>query len=112
MSRSRTLAIAMSLLMVLSVVSATVSVAQPGPTEPTVEAASAATAQQVTAGGNVSRVAFDYGQFGGNLNIEVNGDRIENRLAVPKFRGGRALTDIIKLELAESVSIDTSRDIA
>jgi len=78
MSRSRTLAIAMSLLMVLSVVSATVSVAQPGPTEPTVEAASAATAQQVTAGGNVSRVAFDYGQFGGNLNIEVNGDRIYN----------------------------------
>jgi len=46
------------------------------------------------------------------METEVNGDRIENRLAVPKFRGGRALTDIIKLELAESVSIDTSRDIA
>ncbi len=47
-----------------------------------------------------------------DMDTEANGDRIENRLAVPKFRGGRALSDIIKLELAESVSIDTSRDIA
>lgn len=46
------------------------------------------------------------------LETTVNGDRIENRLAVPKFRGGQALTDVIKLELAESVDIDTSRDIA
>jgi archaellum biogenesis ATPase FlaH len=46
------------------------------------------------------------------LHTEVAGDRIENRLAVPKFRGGRALTDTIKLELAETVRIDTSRDIA
>lgn len=47
-----------------------------------------------------------------DMETQVNGDRIENRLAVPKFRGGRALSEIIKLELAESVSIDTSRDIA
>ncbi|WP_433624552.1 RAD55 family ATPase [Halomicrococcus sp. NG-SE-24] len=46
------------------------------------------------------------------LHTEIAGDRVENRLAVPKFRGGRALPETIKLELAESVSIDTSRDIA
>jgi KaiC/GvpD/RAD55 family RecA-like ATPase len=46
------------------------------------------------------------------LETTVNGDRIENRLAVPKFRGGQALTDVIKLELADEVEIDTSRDIA
>ncbi|PSQ43765.1 transcriptional regulator [Halobacteriales archaeon QS_9_68_42] len=40
------------------------------------------------------------------------GDRIENRLAVPKFRGGRAMSDVIKLELSDEVEIDTSRDIA
>ena len=46
------------------------------------------------------------------LHTEVSGDTIETRLAVPKFRGGRALPETIKLELAESVRIDTSRDIA
>ena len=46
------------------------------------------------------------------LDTAVKGDRIENRLAVPKFRGGQALSDIIKLELADGVEIDTSRDIA
>ncbi|WP_458204412.1 RAD55 family ATPase [Haladaptatus sp. NG-SE-30] len=46
------------------------------------------------------------------LHTEISGDRIENRLAVPKFRGGRALSETIKLELTENVSIDTSRDIA
>jgi KaiC/GvpD/RAD55 family RecA-like ATPase len=46
------------------------------------------------------------------LETRVKGDRIENRLAVPKFRGGEALTDVIKLELAAQVDIDTSRDIA
>lgn len=47
-----------------------------------------------------------------SLDTTVSGESIENRLAVPKFRGGRALTETIKLELAERVSIDTSRDIA
>lgn len=46
------------------------------------------------------------------LHTEVSGDTVETRLAVPKFRGGRALPETIKLELAESVRIDTSRDIA
>ncbi|MEF8913058.1 RAD55 family ATPase [Natronomonas sp.] len=46
------------------------------------------------------------------LQTSWKGDRIENHLAVPKFRGGEALSDIIKLELADEVDIDTSRDIA
>ncbi|WP_254534630.1 RAD55 family ATPase [Halomarina litorea] len=47
-----------------------------------------------------------------DLETRVGSDSIENRLTVPKFRGGRALTDVVKLELADSVAIDTSRDIA
>lgn len=47
-----------------------------------------------------------------SLDTRVSGEAIENRLAVPKFRGGRALTETIKLELTERVRIDTSRDIA
>jgi len=46
------------------------------------------------------------------LETETNSDEIENRLVVPKFRGGRAPNDIIKLDLMEEVSVDTSRDIA
>jgi KaiC/GvpD/RAD55 family RecA-like ATPase len=46
------------------------------------------------------------------LETTVKGDRIENRLAVPKFRGGRALSDVIKLDLSAAIDIDTSRDIA
>jgi KaiC/GvpD/RAD55 family RecA-like ATPase len=46
------------------------------------------------------------------LKTRTSGDEVENRLAIPKFRGGRAPNDIIKLDLVEQVSIDTSRDIA
>jgi len=46
------------------------------------------------------------------LETRVKGDNIENRLAIPKFRGGIALNEVIKLELSEEVAIDTSRDIA
>ncbi len=46
------------------------------------------------------------------LETTIKGDRVENRLAVPKFRGGRALSDVIKLDLASKIEIDTSRDIA
>ena len=46
------------------------------------------------------------------LHTEYSGDKVETRLAVPKFRGGRALEETIKLELSETVRIDTSRDIA
>lgn len=42
----------------------------------------------------------------------VNGAEIETRLSVPKFRGGNALGDTIKLELGDRVRVDTSRDIA
>lgn len=47
-----------------------------------------------------------------DLQQHYNGSEIETRLSVPKLRGGRALTDTIKLELEERVRVDTSRDIA
>ncbi|MFB6118948.1 RAD55 family ATPase [Halosegnis sp.] len=47
-----------------------------------------------------------------DLETSVKGDRVENHLTVPKFRGGVALADVVKLELREQVDIDTSRDIA
>ncbi len=46
------------------------------------------------------------------LETRVSGEAIENRLAVPKFRGSSALDETIKLSLEERVEIDTSRDIA
>lgn len=46
------------------------------------------------------------------LKTRTTGDEVENKLAIPKFRGGRAPNDVIKLDLVEQVSIDTSRDIA
>ena len=47
-----------------------------------------------------------------DLQTDVRGSEIINRLAVPKFRGGQALEETIKLRLADTVTIDTSRDIA
>lgn len=47
-----------------------------------------------------------------NLDMEVRGSNLVNRLTVPKLRGGRAITEEIKLELTEEVAVDTSRDIA
>jgi hypothetical protein len=47
-----------------------------------------------------------------DLSTVVNGNDLENRLAVPKFRGGVALSETIKLELGERIRVDTSRDIA
>ncbi len=46
------------------------------------------------------------------LETSVRGTDLVNRLSVPKFRGGSALTDTIKLELTDQVAVDTSRDIA
>ena len=46
------------------------------------------------------------------LTTNAAGTQVENRLAVPKFRGGRALTETLKLQLTDRVEIDTSRDIA
>ena len=54
---------------------------------------------------HVADVVFD-------LQTTVTNAEVENRLVVPKFRGGKALSEPIKLRLAESVNIDTSRDIA
>jgi KaiC/GvpD/RAD55 family RecA-like ATPase len=54
---------------------------------------------------HMSDVVFD-------LETKVRGSELENRLIVPKFRGGTALKESIKLELADEVAIDTSRDIA
>jgi KaiC/GvpD/RAD55 family RecA-like ATPase len=47
-----------------------------------------------------------------HLETEIEGDTVSNRLAVPKLRGGRALAETVKLRLTDTVSIDTSRDIA
>ncbi|MFB6353018.1 MAG: RAD55 family ATPase [Halobacteriales archaeon] len=47
-----------------------------------------------------------------DLEVVYDGAEVETRLAVPKFRGGNALEETIKLELAERVRVDTSRDIA
>lgn len=47
-----------------------------------------------------------------DLRTEIRGGEVINRLAVPKFRGGVALDETVKLKLEESVAIDTSRDIA
>ncbi|MFC6974728.1 RAD55 family ATPase [Halomicroarcula sp. GCM10025709] len=47
-----------------------------------------------------------------DLSTELRGDSLENRLLVPKFRGGRALEETIKLNLAADVTIDISRKIA
>ncbi|WP_318569531.1 RAD55 family ATPase [Salinigranum marinum] len=54
---------------------------------------------------HMSDIVFD-------LDTSVSGSEIENRLAIPKFRGGRALDETIKLRLTEEVDVDTSRDIA
>lgn len=46
------------------------------------------------------------------LKTGLKGEQLENRLIVPKFRGGAALDEAIKLELKSQVTVDTSRDIA
>lgn len=54
---------------------------------------------------NMSDLVFD-------LETRREGGEVINELAVPKFRGGRALDETLKLELTDTVDIDTSRDIA
>ena len=53
----------------------------------------------------IADVVFD-------LRTTVTGTEIANRLVVPKFRGGAALEEPLKLKLTDSVAVDTSRDIA
>ena len=47
-----------------------------------------------------------------DLETETGDDAVESRLHVPKFRGGRALTEPLDLELTDGIAVDTSRDIA
>ncbi|MDS0221859.1 transcriptional regulator [Haloarcula sp. S1AR25-5A] len=47
-----------------------------------------------------------------DLETERSADALENRLFVPKFRGGRALTEPLCLDITDRISVDTSRDIA
>ena len=54
---------------------------------------------------HMAEVVFD-------LRTRINGSEVENRLAVPKFRGGRPPEETIKLRLGDRVTVDTSRDIA
>ncbi|WP_416841595.1 RAD55 family ATPase [Haloferax sp. DFSO52] len=46
------------------------------------------------------------------LSTRIDDDEIENYLAIPKFRGNRALNETIKLDLGERVIVDTSRNIS
>ncbi|SNR23845.1 RAD55 family ATPase [Halorubrum vacuolatum] len=47
-----------------------------------------------------------------DLRSRVTGTDVEHRLIVPKFRGGVIPEKPLKLKLGESVTVDTSRDIA
>lgn len=47
-----------------------------------------------------------------DLETSVEQETVRNKLTVPKYRGGRAVEESIRLELTEHVRIDTSRDIA
>lgn len=47
-----------------------------------------------------------------DLVTDTGDDAVESRLYVPKFRGGRALTEPLSLELTDGIAVDTSRDIA
>lgn len=47
-----------------------------------------------------------------HLDTKLTGDEVSNRLSVPKFRGGKAPVETIKLDLVEEVTVDTTRDIA
>lgn len=46
------------------------------------------------------------------LSTRIDDDEVENRLAVPKFRGNRALSETIRLDLGDRVVVDTSRNIS
>ncbi|GGL53895.1 RAD55 family ATPase [Halocalculus aciditolerans] len=47
-----------------------------------------------------------------DLRQTVTASDVETRISIPKLRGGRALSETIKLNLGDRVRIDTSRDIA
>lgn len=45
------------------------------------------------------------------LQTDYEGDTVDNRLLVPKVRGGKPFPQAIKLNLTDTVSVDTSREI-
>lgn len=47
-----------------------------------------------------------------DLSVEVPNETIETRLTVPKYRGGPAPVDTLRLELTDEVVVDHSREIA
>lgn len=46
------------------------------------------------------------------LHTDIDGSELQNRLVVPKVRGGPTVDEVVKLNLRREVHIDTSRDIA